>query len=86
MSTEAYSFITVLLETLHKPQASIFQCLKEPSCAKIVKDPCPHGQKSRNCHPKKIRRNKQPKKATHSTRGIPNFKEERVEGIGWAST
>jgi hypothetical protein len=54
MSTEAHSFITIPLETLHEPQASILQCLKEPSCAKTVKDPCTQGQKSRNRHPKKI--------------------------------
>jgi hypothetical protein len=36
MSTEAHSFITILLETFHEPQASILKCLKEPSFAKTV--------------------------------------------------
>jgi hypothetical protein len=59
MSTEAHSFITIPLETFHEPQASILQCLKEPSCAKTVKDPCTQGQTFRNHHPKKIIRSKQ---------------------------
>jgi hypothetical protein len=59
MSTEAHSFITIPLETFHELQASILQCLKEPTCAKTVKDPCTQGQTSRNRHPKKIFRNKQ---------------------------
>jgi hypothetical protein len=59
MSTEAHSFITIPLETFHEPQASILQCLEEPSCAKTVKDPYTQGQTSRNRLPKKILRSKQ---------------------------
>jgi hypothetical protein len=40
MSTEAYPFITISFETLHEPQASVLQCLKEPSYDKFVKDLC----------------------------------------------
>jgi hypothetical protein len=59
MSTEAHSFITIPLETLHELQASIRQCLKEPTCAKTVKDLCTQPRKSRNHRPKKILRSKQ---------------------------
>jgi hypothetical protein len=59
MSTEAHSFITIPLETFHEPQASILQCLKEPSYAKTVKDLCTQPRKSRNHRPKKILRSKQ---------------------------
>jgi len=59
ISIEAHSFITIPLKTLHEPQASILQCVKEPSCAKTIKDLCPQGQKSRNRHPKKILQSKQ---------------------------
>lgn len=58
MSTEAQSFITIPLETFHELQASILQCLKEPSYAKIVKDLCTQPRKSRNHRPKKILRSK----------------------------
>jgi DNA repair protein RadC len=54
MSTEAHSFITIPLETFHEPQASILQCLKEPSYAKTVKDLCTQPRKFRNHRPKKI--------------------------------
>jgi hypothetical protein len=40
VSTKAHSFITIPLETLHEPQASILQCLKKPSYDKLVKDLC----------------------------------------------
>jgi hypothetical protein len=59
MSIEAHPFITIPLETLHEPQPSILQCLKESSCAKPIKDPYTQGQKSRNRHPKNILRSKQ---------------------------
>jgi hypothetical protein len=59
MSTEAHSFITIPFETLHKPQASVLQCLKEPSYDEFVKDRCTQDQKSRNYHPTKILRSKQ---------------------------
>jgi len=59
MSIGAHSFITIPFETLHEPQASILQCLKEPSSDKFVKDLCTQGHKSRNHLPKKILRNKQ---------------------------
>lgn len=58
MSTEAQSFITIPLETFHELQASILQCLKEPSYAKIVKDLCTKPRKCRNHRPKKILRSK----------------------------
>jgi hypothetical protein len=59
MSTEVHSFIIIPFETLHEPQASVLQCLKEPSYDKFVKDPCTQGHKSRNHHPKKILRSKE---------------------------
>jgi len=59
MSTEAHSFITIPFETLHEPQASVLQCLKEPSFDKFVKDLCTQGHKSRNHLSKKILRSKQ---------------------------
>jgi hypothetical protein len=40
VSTKASSFIIVHLETPHEPQASVLQCLKEPSYDKLVKDSC----------------------------------------------
>ena len=54
VSTEAHSFITIPLKTRHEPQASFIQFLKEPSHAKILKDPCKQASKSRNHRPKKI--------------------------------
>jgi hypothetical protein len=57
--TEAHSFITVPFETLHEPQDSILQCLKEPSCDKFVKNLYTQGHKSKNHLPKKILRSKQ---------------------------
>jgi hypothetical protein len=59
VSTEAHSFITIPFETLHEPQDSILQCLKEPSCDKFVKDLCTQCHKSRNHLPNKIIRSKQ---------------------------
>jgi hypothetical protein len=56
MSTEAHSFITIPLETIHDPQASILKCLKELSYAKTVKDLCTQPRKSRHHRPKKILR------------------------------
>jgi hypothetical protein len=54
MSTEAHSFITIPFETLHEPQASVLQCLKERPYDKFVKDLCTQGHKSWNHLPKKI--------------------------------
>jgi hypothetical protein len=48
VSTEAPSFIIVLLETHHEPKASSPKRLKEPSYAKILKDLCTQARKSRN--------------------------------------
>jgi hypothetical protein len=59
VSTEAHSFIAIPFETLHEPQASVLQCLKEPSYAKTIKDSCTQGHKSKNHLPKKILRSKQ---------------------------
>jgi hypothetical protein len=59
VSTEAHFFIIVPLETHHESKASIFQCLKEPSYAKILKDLCRQAHKSRNHRPKKIFPSKQ---------------------------
>jgi len=58
MSIEAHSFIIVPLETHHESKASIIQCLKEPSYAKIQKDLFTQARKFRNRHPKKIFRSK----------------------------
>jgi hypothetical protein len=54
VNTEAPSFIIIPLETLHDPQASVHQCLKEPFYDKLVKDLCTQGHKSRNHLSKKI--------------------------------
>jgi hypothetical protein len=54
VSTETHFFITISLETLHEPQDSILQCLKEPSYTKILKNLCTQGHKSGNHLPKKI--------------------------------
>jgi len=59
VSTEPPSFIIIPLETLHDPQASVLQCLKEPSYDKLVNDLCTQGHKSKNHLPKKILRSKQ---------------------------
>jgi hypothetical protein len=59
VSTETHSFIIVHLETHHESKASILLYLKEPSYAKILKDLCRQGHKSRNHRPKKIFPNKQ---------------------------
>jgi len=59
MSTEAYSFITIPFEILHEPRASVFQCIKEPSYDKFVKDLRTQGHKFRNYLLKKILRSKQ---------------------------
>jgi hypothetical protein len=58
MSTEAHSFITIPLETFHELQASILQCLEEPSFAQSLKDLCTQPRKSRNHRPKTILRSK----------------------------
>jgi hypothetical protein len=58
VSTKAHSFVTILFETLHEPQASILRCLKEPSHAKLLKGLCTQDHKSRNHVPKKILRSK----------------------------
>jgi hypothetical protein len=59
MSIVHHSFITIPLETLHEPQASILQCPKLPSHDTFVKDLCTQCHKSRNHLPKKILRSKQ---------------------------
>jgi hypothetical protein len=59
MSTDAHSFITISFETLHEPQPSVLQCLKESSYDKLVKDLCTQSHKFRNHLPKKILRSKQ---------------------------
>jgi hypothetical protein len=59
VSTEVHSLITNLLETLHVPQASFFQCLEEPSYVEIFKVSCTDRCKYRNRHTKKIFRSKQ---------------------------
>jgi hypothetical protein len=59
VSTEAHSFIIIPLETHHESKASILQCLKELSYAKILKDLCRQAHKSRNHRPKKIFSSKQ---------------------------
>jgi hypothetical protein len=56
VSTEAYSFITIPLETYH--QVSSFQCLEESSYLEIFEDSHTHHHKSRNHVPKWIPRNK----------------------------
>jgi hypothetical protein len=59
VSIKAPSFIIVPFETHHEFKASILQCLKEPSYAKILKDLCRQAHKSRNHRPKKIFPSKQ---------------------------
>jgi hypothetical protein len=59
VSTESHSFIIIPLETHHESKASILQCLKEPSYAKILKDLSRQAHKSRNHRPKKIYPSKQ---------------------------
>ena len=61
VSTETPSFIIVPFETHHETQASILQCLKEPSHAHAqrLKDLCTQDHKSRNHVPKRIFQSKQ---------------------------
>jgi hypothetical protein len=59
VSIETHSFIIVPFEAHHESKASILQCLKEPSYAKILKDLCRQAHKSRNHRPKKIFSSKQ---------------------------
>jgi hypothetical protein len=59
VNIEAHSFIIVPLETHHESKASILQCLKELSYAKILKDLCRQAHKSWNHRQKKIFPNKQ---------------------------
>jgi hypothetical protein len=56
VSTEAYSFVTIPLETYH--QVPSFQCLEESSYVQIFEDSHTHHHKSRNHVPKWIPRNK----------------------------
>jgi hypothetical protein len=56
VSTEAYSFITIPLETYH--QVPSFQCLEESSYVEIFEDSHTQDHKSRNSVPKWIPRNK----------------------------
>jgi hypothetical protein len=58
VSTEVHSLITNLLETLHAPQASFFQCLEKPSYVEIFKVSRADRCKYRNRHTKKIFRSK----------------------------
>jgi len=59
ISTEPHSSITIPFETLHEPQASVLQCLKEHSYDKLLRIYAHKGHKSRNHLPKKILRSKQ---------------------------
>jgi hypothetical protein len=54
VSTEAYSFVTIPLETQLEPQVSFFQCLEEPSYVEIFKDSRTQYHKSKNRVPKRI--------------------------------
>jgi hypothetical protein len=56
VSTEAYSFVTIPLETYH--QVPSFQCLEESPYVEIFEDSHTHHHKSRNHVPKWIPRNK----------------------------
>jgi hypothetical protein len=56
VSTEAYSFVTIPLETYH--QVPSFQCLEESSYVEIFEDSHTRHHKSRNHVPKWIPRNK----------------------------
>ena len=58
VSTEAYSFITIPLETQIEPQVSSFQCLEKPSYVEIFKDSRTQDHKSRNYVPKRFFRSK----------------------------
>ena len=58
VSTEAHSFVTILLDTHHETQVSFLQCLMALYYAIILKDICTEGHKSRNNLPKKIRLSK----------------------------
>jgi hypothetical protein len=58
VSTEAYSFVTIPLETYHSPQVLSFQCLKEPSYVAIFKDSRTQDHKSRHRGPKRNFRSK----------------------------
>jgi hypothetical protein len=59
MNTKDHSFFTTPSETLHEPQASVLQCLKESTHDKFVKDLCTQDHKCMNYFPKKIFRSKQ---------------------------
>jgi hypothetical protein len=54
VSTKAYSFVTIPLETYHAPQVSSFQCLEEPSYVENFKESRTQDHKSRNRVPKRI--------------------------------
>jgi hypothetical protein len=54
VSTKTHSFITIPLKTQHDPQASSFQCFKEPSYVEIFKVSRTERCKYRNRHTKKI--------------------------------
>jgi hypothetical protein len=58
VSTEAHSFVTILLETYLEPQVSSFQYLEEPSYVEIFKESHTEDHKSRNRVPRWIPRNK----------------------------
>ena len=59
VSIEVPSFIIVPFETHRENQASILQCLKEPSRAQCLKDLYTQDHKSRNHVPKRILQSKQ---------------------------
>ena len=86
VGTETHSFITIPLETIHETQASVLQCLEEPSQAKRFKDLCTH-HKSRNCVPQKILQSTQLGylrwQNIDPSKGLSSVKEKMVEEIGW---
>jgi hypothetical protein len=59
VSIEVYSLITIPLETPHVSQASLFQCLEEPSYVEIFKVSRTNRCKYRNRHIKKNFQRKQ---------------------------
>jgi hypothetical protein len=76
VSTEAYSFVTIPLETYHSPQVLPFQCLEESSYVEIFKDSHTHHHKSRNRGPKWISRRqvfRLHKMMEHPSRGVSLF-------------
>jgi hypothetical protein len=86
VSTEAHSFITIPLETLHEPKLQFFNASKShlmPKFSKIYAYMCT------NLGIVVLRKSFEaswlPQIATHSFRGLSNSKEEKVEEIVWTS-